>query len=147
MFVPTFFSRVRANKIAEAAALLQELSDRTAAYYATSSEGRRRCLPDPAGPTPAAPSVEPVRVDFSAPGARGRATWVALGFQPDRPTRYSFQILPDRSGCELTGVEVRFRAEGDLDGDGVRSMFERRSKTTPDGLTPVGALRVHQRVE
>ena len=32
VFVPTFMDRVRTNKIIEASELLQELSDRTAAY-------------------------------------------------------------------------------------------------------------------
>lgn len=148
MFVPTFLSRVRANKIDEAAMLLEELSDRAAAYYATSrDDGRRRCLPEAAGPTPEAPTVDALLVEFQAPAAMGAATWQALGFQPDRPTRYSYRVLPDRTGCDLSEVGVWFRAEGDLDGDGVRSVFERRSEVDGGVLTPVGALLVHRRVE
>ena len=69
------------------------------------------------------------------------------GFAPDRPTRYSYEVVPDRSGCDLDGVGVWFRAEGDLDGDGVRSVFERRSEAEGGGLVPVDILHVHQRVE
>jgi hypothetical protein len=43
---------------------------------------------------------------------------------------------------------VTFRAEGDLDGDGERSLFERRARGTEDGtLVPVGILYVRDRVE
>ena len=148
MFVPTFLNRVRANKIDEAAALLEELSERTAAYYATSWEdGRQRCLPEHAGPTPETPSMDARPVDFQNATSQGHATWKALDFQPDRPTRYSYRVVPDRAGCDLSGVGVWFRAEGDLDGDGVRSVFERRSEVEAGGLTPVGVLRVHRRVE
>jgi len=148
MFVPTFLNRVRANKINEAAEVLRELSDRAAAYYATSwAGGLRNCLPERAGPTPEAPSVEPVVVDFHALEEPGHQTWVALGFQPDRPIRYSYQYTPDRAGCDLLGTGVWFRAEGDLDGDGVRSIFERRSYLGSDGLKPDGILHIHQRVE
>ena len=42
---------------------------------------------------------------------------------------------------------VSFRAEGDLDGDGVRSTFERRATLEADGFEPADTLRVHQRTE
>jgi hypothetical protein len=42
---------------------------------------------------------------------------------------------------------ISFRAEGDLDGDGVRSIFERRAALEADGLKPPEASHVHQRIE
>ncbi len=153
VFVPTFVRRVRTNKILEASDLLQELSDRAAAYYGTSWDaGLRRCLPPGAGPTPAEPTIDPEEVDFFASGIEGSDTWRALGFQPDRPIRYSYRYLPSEHGCNLGGegkdAPVTFRAEGDLEGDGVRSRFERQARPTLDGtLQPIGGLQVHQRVE
>lgn len=152
VFIPTFVRRIHTNKISEASELLQEMSDRTAAYYATSWDmGKRHCLPPKAGPTPASPTVESERVDFFADGQAGHATWEALGFQPDRPIRYSYSYTPSRDGCHLAGDAesgwVSFRAEGDLDGDGVRSIFERRANLEADGLQAAGELHVHQRVE
>ena len=159
VFVPTFIGRVRTNKIIEASELLQELSDRAAAYYGTSWDGgHRRCLPPAAGPTPLLPSIDPVVVDFFAPTAQGHDTWAALGFQPDRAIRYSYRYMPSEVGCDLGGDgkngPVTFRAEGDLEGDGVRSRFERQATPTLDGtLQPLGGpdglegLHVHQRVE
>ncbi len=152
VFVPTFLRRVRTNKINEAAELLQEMSDRTAAYYATSwDDGQRYCLPPSAGPTPAAPTVDSVEVDFFADDEVGHSTWEALGFQPDRPVRYSYTYTPSRDGCALDGNEdlrtVTFRAEGDLDGDLVRSTFERQATLEAGEWKPADALHVHQRTE
>jgi hypothetical protein len=44
---------------------------------------------------------------------------------------------------------VTYAAEGDLDGDGVRSLYERRDATssTEDVLVPVGILYVRERME
>lgn len=153
IFIPTFTSRVKTNKIIEASELLQELSDRAAAYYGTSWDGGlRRCLPPGAGPTPTEPTIEPDAVDFFAATARGHDNWKALGFQPDRAIRYSYRYMPSAAGCDLGGEgkdgPVTFRAEGDLEGDGVRSRFERQALPTLDGtLQPIDGLHVHQRVE
>ncbi|MFW2388464.1 MAG: pilus assembly FimT family protein [Polyangiales bacterium] len=152
VFVPAFIHRVRTNKISEAAELLQEMHDRAAAYYETSWGAKKRfCLPPGAGPTPASPSVDLVDVEFAAEEQTGHASWAALGFQPERPLRYSYSYRPSHHGCDLpTEGErrtVSFRAEGDLDGDAVLSTFERRAEIEADGLQPVGALHVHQRVE
>jgi hypothetical protein len=128
------------------------MSKRTAAYYATAWEDDRvQCLPPGAGPTPAAPGVDPVEVDFSSEEAVGRDTWVALGFQPERPIRYRYQYAPDRDGCDLGRSEpatsITFRAEGDLDGDGVLSTFEREATIGRNGFEPAAALHVDKRTE
>ncbi|MGB5351696.1 MAG: type II secretion system protein [Polyangiales bacterium] len=152
VFVPTFVRRVRVNKISEASELLQEMSDRASAYYATTwADGKRFCLPAGAGPTPAVPTVDSATVDFAAEEQSGHESWGALGFQPDRPVRYSYSYAPDRHGCDLVGEgdlrSVSFRAEGDLDGDGVRSMFERRATFGSTEWRPDETLHVYRRVE
>ena len=152
IFVPTFVRRVRTNKINEAAELLQTMSLRASAYYDTTwSSSKRHCLPPGAGPTPEAPTVDSEEVDFFSSEVSGHATWEALDFQPARPIRFSYEFMPSRDGCELgVGPEpgtVVFRAEGDLDGDGVRSTFERRATIGREGFRPSDALLVHQRTE
>jgi hypothetical protein len=152
VFVPTFLRRVRANKIIEASELLSEMSKLASAYYSTSwGSGKRHCLPPSAGPTPAEPTVDARRVDFFSPDVAGGKTWEALGFQPSRPTRYSYSYVPGQAGCDLIGKEgldpIRFHAEGDLDGDGVRSSFELRATLGPDGLKEPQMLHLHRRVE
>lgn len=152
VFVPTFLRRVRTNKINEAAELLGEMSRRTNAYYDTAWPTLgRHCLPPEAGPTPSAPAEDPEAVDFFSPDAAGHATWEGLGFQPNRTIRFSYRYAPSEHGCGLPGsakdVSVVFRAEGDLDGDGVRSTFERSAAVGRDGFMPAKALLVHRRTE
>lgn len=112
----------------------------------------RRCLPPTAGPTPRNPSREPAPVDFASEETPGHATWAALGFQPEIPLRYSYSFEPTASGCGLRSPAgtylLTLRAEGDLDADGERSVFERRSTATEDGeLEPFGILYVRDRAE
>jgi hypothetical protein len=155
--VPTFLREVRTSKVAEATSELQHLQLSAAAYYATPQpvdDGKRlRCLPAAAGPTPAMPSVEPVAVPFSAPETPGAPTWVALGYEPQSPVRYRYSFLPAFTGCAsrsplaADGPVLTLRAEGDLDGDGVLSRFERRSQDQDGELTPDPLLIMRDRIE
>ena len=152
IFVPTFIDRVRTNRIAEAPELLEQLYRRTASYFETDWSGREHCLPAEAGPTPTQPSPDPQAVDFAAEDVLGHASWAALGFQPERPIRFSYRFVPYQDGCNLEGPAdrpaVTFTAVGDLDGDKVHSRFERAASIdSAEGLVPVGALQVYQRVE
>lgn len=152
MFVPSFVRRLETNKVSEAAELLGDMSRRASAYYDTSwGAGRSRCLPPSAGPTPSAPTVDATDVDFSSPDTEGYDTWQALGFQPDRPVRFSYRFATGAHGCDLGSTDpptaVVFSAEGDLDGDDVRSRFELRATAGDDRLVAGEALQVHQRTE
>jgi hypothetical protein len=105
------------------------------------------CLPDPAGPTPAQPSAEPVRGDFSA-----STSWQALHFTPAQALRYRYTYRPTVSGCGLSapaaGTSFSVRAEGDLDSDGVFSTFERSARITgPGELSADPVLHIRDRVE
>ena len=127
-----------------------------AAYYASSQrvDGKlqRMCLPESAGPTPPAPAVYPMQIDFAADEVAGHATWSALGLGAAQ-VRYSYQVLVASPGCgpreNPNQTLVTFRAEGDLDGDGVRSSLERTATASDDqsALKPGTLLRVSQRVE
>ena len=98
------------------------------------------------------PTRDREAVDFADQATPGHETWAALGFQPPRPIRYSYTFEPTASGCDLRSPDgtylLTLRAEGDLDGDGERSVFERRFRATEDGrLVPFGILYVRDRVE
>ncbi len=155
-FVPRFLEELRLSKVSEAAEQLGRMHAAAASYYAanhgTESEPLERCLPPSAGPTPEEPSEEPVSLDFADPTTRDSEIWRSLGYVPLRPIRFRYAFDPVASGCDLRSPEgtylVTFRAEGDLDGDGERSLFERRARGTEDGeLIPVGILYVRDRVE
>lgn len=155
VFVPTFLRHVRTSKVAEAAEQLQVLHLAAASYFDTrheSEDGKvAQCFPAAAGPAPALPSQSPVDVDFANEETPGHATWSALGFAPERPLRYRYTFIPHTEGCSVRGRSgesvLTLRAEGDLDGDGVLSTFERSAMVEDLQLSPVGPLRVTDRVE
>jgi type II secretory pathway pseudopilin PulG len=153
VFVPTFFREIRTSKIAEASEQLAHLERLAAAYYAEShrvdERNVRSCIPEAAGPAPAEATEALVELDFTAEDAPGSATWTALGFDPGQ-TRFRYTFLPERTGCGIRdrGLAVTLRAEGDLDGDGTLSRYERRLSIRADGtLGPTGPLLVEDRVE
>ena len=155
--VPAFVRGLRTSKAAEAPDELQRMFATVAAYYGTpqpTPDGKRvHCLPDPAGPTPEKPSVDPVEVQFTAPEMPGAVTWRALGYSPAGPVRYRYSLLPSKPGCGLAPPNPRnptlltLRAEGDLDGDGVLSRFERSVALRDGDLVLEPLLVVQERVE
>lgn len=156
VFVPTFVRHLRTSKTAEAAEQLELLQQRAAAYFVTphpTSEGVMAlgCLPEAAGPAPEKPSRDPVKVDFADPKTPGHATWEALGFQPEDRLRYRYSFLPEKAGCGLRAKGgkpvLTLRAEGDLDGDGELSTFERQATVEEGRLVPTGILYVRDRME
>jgi type II secretory pathway pseudopilin PulG len=157
-FMPTFLAHVRLSKIAEAAEQLERLHRGAASYYALDHQvgGRtlRGCLPVSTGATPLQPSMDPVPVDFAASDTPGRATWAALGLHEVEFLRYSYAVEVPQPGCAPREVVrgapvITFRAEGDLDADGVKSLLERAATLSPDQreLVPIPPLRVERRVE
>jgi type IV pilus assembly protein PilA len=56
------------------------------------------------------------------------ATWKAIKFSMEMPTRYSYEIITSGDGKTAT-----VRATGDLDGDGKFSTFERKVTVGKDG--------------
>jgi hypothetical protein len=160
--LPTLERTIRVSKVAEAPEQLESLYRAVAAYYAEPrtrepddrasvrhASAERHCLPPPAGPTPETPSAEPLAVDFAAAEVAGKDSWSALGFAPAMPLRYRYTFAPSSSGCDLpSGATLILRAEGDLDGDGVYSRFERRAQLNADGtITPEPVLHIQDRIE
>lgn len=151
---PAFVRAVRVSKVAEASHQLARLQQRAEAYYAavhdTERGARTACLPEAAGPAPALPSQEPVDVQLGAPESPGAATWLALGFEPGEPIRFRYSVEPSDAGCGAVAHTPRtlvLRAEGDLDGDGTLSLFERRSMEREGELRADPLLFVRDRTE
>ncbi|MDD9937629.1 MAG: hypothetical protein OXT09_28720 [Myxococcales bacterium] len=155
--IPTFVRTLRTSKVSEASRQLELMYRHAAAYYAmpqqTESGKRLRCLPEGAGPAPAQPSVEPVEVDFAHAETPGSATWRALEYQPGEPIRYRYTLIPTPAGCGAPSPQgssetiLTLRAEGDLDGDGTMSLFERSASAGDGELSPHPLLVVQDRVE
>ncbi|HKU40682.1 MAG TPA: type II secretion system protein [Polyangiales bacterium] len=154
--VPTFIDSLETSKAAEASQQLATLFRNSAAYYAVprpTSDGKTAyCLPAPAGPTPLTPSVNPVPVDFKADDTPGVETWRALEFAPSVPLRYRYTFLPRGPAClvreSTPPATLVLRAEGDLDGDGTLSRFERRASLRDRGeLEGERMLHIADRIE
>ncbi len=155
-FVPAFLRELRLSKVAEASRELERLHLATAAYFATprtvNDEELRRCLPEPAGPFPTEPTRDARLLEFEGDDVN-RAGFVAIGFTVEDPIRFAYSMTPTVSGCDLHSPDgtylVSYRAEGDLDGDGERSFFERRDRAleSEDVLEPIGILYVRDRTE
>jgi len=154
--IPAFIRALRTSKTEEAPRELERMYRAVAAYYdspQTTAAGKRvHCLPEPAGPTPEKPSRDPRPAVF-ATSAMGGATWHALGYEPAEPIRYRYSFLPLRAGCGELPADSRgepvltLRAEGDLDGDGVLSKFERTAVMRDGALSLEPLLVVHDRIE
>lgn len=145
--VPAFQRTVRKSKVAEASMELERLHQAVVAYYSASERPQTHCLPDAAGPTPPAPSIESVPTVFGE--SASAAAWKALKFEPLGPVRFSYSFTPNSSGCDLKvhGDIAVLRAEGDLDGDGRRSHFERRVVVSREHEVVPDVLIVRDRIE
>lgn len=153
--VPTFFRALQVSKLTEVSEQLEAMHRAAASYYAaprTTAEGLRiECLPASAGPAPARPSADPVAVDFAADTTPGAETWRAIGFRPSVPLRYRYTLVSAVQGCgtarDVSGTVITFRAEGDLDADGILSRFERSAVHRDGSLAADKVALVHDRVE
>jgi type II secretory pathway pseudopilin PulG len=156
--LPTLSRTIQPSKLAEAREQLDAMYRAAADYYAApralpgNAHAAAHCLPPAAGPTPSAPSQDPVVVDFAqAPGGAG-AVWAALGVAPSAPLRFRYSFLPSTAGCSFehggNPALLILRAEGDLDGDGTYSQYERRAQILPGGeLHAEPVLHIQDRVE
>jgi type II secretory pathway pseudopilin PulG len=154
--IPTFFQKLETSKAAEATKQLETLYRSAASYYAvarpTTGPKLAYCVPSAAGPTPLVASANPVKVDFSAPDTPGSETWRALEFAPKEKLRYRYSLIPRGATCLVEEPEqpstLTLRAEGDLDGDGTMSRFERRAELRAYGvLEPDPMLHITDRIE
>lgn len=140
--IPSFVRALHTSKMSEAPEQLRRLYDLTAAYYGKPP----RCLPEAAGPTPATATPQATTVRFADPESPGASTWQALGFEPSRPIRYRYTLVVPSPGCQQPRDSrdqfvVSVRAEGDLDADGVLSLFERNASLR-DGQLELDRLLV-----
>jgi len=118
-----FTRRAKTNEAVDKLAFLYRMSGTYAATQHTDRGFNGSILdtqfPSSAGATPSTVGASPVR---DAPTIWETATWQALNFNMSDPHYYRYTY--DSSG---TGTASQFtaRAEGDLDGDGTYSLFER----------------------
>lgn len=122
--VPTFIREVHASRFVEPVRGLERLAASAVAY--AEAHGH---FPESAPLTPPVPPRGKKEAD--PPEIWDAPTWAALDFRPAPegvPHAYSFEF-------ESTGDTFIARARGDLDGDGIFSLFEVRGAMGP-GVAP-----------
>ncbi len=105
--IPAYIGYIRRSKAAEATSNLRVMQAGFEQYCAT---GHR--LPPAAGPVPTTPGQQKQTAAFG-----GEPGFAALSFAPAEPVYFSYSIVAE--GPE----SVALVAEGDLDGDTIRSRF------------------------
>lgn len=129
--IPAFVKYSRRSKTSEAEEMLAYIFRQGAVYYTTERPGAQgvasllssQCVPDLAGPTPPAPPTQARRsVDFPS----AFATWEALQIHTGDALYFVYTLDTPGSACNVRNADAyTARAEGDQDGDGIPSLFER----------------------
>jgi hypothetical protein len=120
--IPTFVREMHASRLVEPIDGLARIGRNAVAY----ADANNR-FPDSAPPTPATPPRGKKEAD--PPGTWDTPTWKALDFRPaseGAPHAYSFSFEAPKPTEAFAA-----RARGDLDGDGLYSLFEIRGTMVP----------------
>jgi type IV pilus assembly protein PilA len=126
---PAFVKNLHASRLVEPVDGLARIAARATAFAA--SRPAERAYPEPAPLTPAVvPRADPVT---DPAGTWDHPTWRLLDFSFSVPHSYSFSF--ESHNAPGRGV-FRAVAQGDLDGDGLRSTFEVTGESR-DGAHPV----------
>lgn len=109
--IPSLVGYLRSSKTAEADANLDAMAEAVEAFCQQNAH-----LPSPTGPVPPPPAPGPEKT----PVDPTNRSFGEIGFTFAEPVYFAYSIRPRRSGS------IDLVAEGDLDGDGVRSRYARR---------------------
>jgi prepilin-type N-terminal cleavage/methylation domain-containing protein len=145
--IPAYMKYVRRSYTTEATMNLRVMYDGAVSYYTgehSDSVGAilARQFPNSAAPTPTTiPSGvkhQPVATEYETP------EWEALDFAVRDPYRYQYSFNSSKNGNVNSGVMM---AQGDLDGDGNPSLFQRICTGTTDGVSGGTALTALNEIE
>jgi type IV pilus assembly protein PilA len=132
--IPSFMKYIRRSKTSEASMNLRKMYDGAVAYYLADHADatgaiQDRQFPISAGPTPATP---PLGIKYpSLPSEWKSGGWTALDFMVADPQYFSYTFI---SQGIFTSATASMIAEGDLNGNTIKSHFERDCQGTRDGV-------------
>jgi type IV pilus assembly protein PilA len=132
--IPSFMKYIRRSKTSEAAMNLRKMYDGAFAYYVgehadSSGAIQNRQFPTGAGPTPVSP---PLGIKYqSQPTEWKSGGWAALDFMVADPQYYSYTFT---SSGIFTSATASMIAEGDLNGNTVKSLYRRDCHGTHEGV-------------
>lgn len=126
--IPSYLGYVRRTRASEATENIATVFRLAAGYYNlehTAGRGQTgdlvtACIVSSEGPVPGAPDNRKHVVAWGS-----TTSFSELGFAADAPVQFAYEIV-SAGGCdhEPNQALYSFRAMGDLDGDGVTSLFE-----------------------
>lgn len=132
--IPAFINYVRRAKVVEAESNLRSLFIGAASYYDQERTGpdgtiQSGCTVGPAVTTNVPTDTAQVLRAFDPP-------FLDLGFAPSDPVFYQYEIVAGPASCDHGPNQsiYTFRAHGDLDGDGVTSLYELSVGTDAQGM-------------
>ena len=146
--IPAFIGFTRRSKVAEARSNLRVLASAVDAYCeaehvatgpaAIGAATTTGTLPAATGPIP---SVIPVGAVVATPELAADAVFSELRFAPTEPIRYSYSIVAE------SPTAILIRARGDLDNDGITSLFEIRCTSSAGACECDRTVRVENELE
>jgi hypothetical protein len=148
--IPPFLQMTRRARTVEAVDRLAQIYRGSVAYYAGTRATQSLAPVIAPRQFPASVDVTPSTVPAGAraidpAGTWRQPTWQALNFSIEDAHYYSYQYDSDGSGATASFTA---RALGDLDGNGVRSTFERSGRANAQlEVESSGGLWIHEPVE
>jgi hypothetical protein len=142
--IPSYEKYVRRSKTVEATMNVRKLADAAASWANERAPGQKRAFKFPKSTdwTPAGSCCP----DTCAANAAlwTQPTFRQLGFSVDEPFRYQYRVLSEGRGA---GATIKVQARGDLDCDGVWSLYERTVTVDAKGSASVGTLFSQHEIE
>jgi type II secretory pathway pseudopilin PulG len=148
--IPPFLQMIRRARTVEAVERLAAIYRGSAAYYTGTRPTQSLAPVIPPRQFPSSSPITPAAVPAGArvtdpPETWRQPTWQALSFSIDEPHYYSYQYDSDGTG---TSAVFTARALGDLDGNGIRSTFERTGRANAQlEVEGSNGLWIHDPVE
>jgi type II secretory pathway pseudopilin PulG len=138
--IPAFTRYTKRSKTSEATANLSSICSLVASYAATERPGLRGMFL-PNLPQSAPRSGTPGPQKSSDPEVWQRGGWREMGFSINEPHYYVYEYLNYYNGT------FAVRAYGDLDGDGIQSVFTRLGTYTREQGASCGHLQITNELE
>lgn len=133
--IPSYIKYTRRAMTAEAGMNIRRMYDGAVTYYLAehadaNGVAQDRKFPADAGPTPA---TVPAATKVLVPQVQWSSQeWQQLDFMLADPIRYSYSF--DSNGLTGDQAFAQMIAQGDLDGDGVTSLFQRSCTGVKEGV-------------
>jgi type II secretory pathway pseudopilin PulG len=137
--IPAFTRYVKRSKTSEATANLSSICSAISTYSQTERTGLGRFLPNL--PSSAPRQGTPGSQKISDPETWQRGGWREMGFSINSPHYYVYEYLNYYNGT------FRVMAAGDLDGDGIQSVFTRTGTYTRNLGASCGFLQIENELE